>query len=184
MESIRYPYQKNKLALAVGVFLLFLFGSVPCGVLALLLSFLLNPSEAYAQLRSTPVWTLIGICGLSFLALLIPIWIIYASQVPREAILTPETFSYGRRGRLTTIRLAEIARITARRDWWDETLDWVITIETVRQQKLSLRQTLRYLGGFDYRAILRDLLPRLPATAQVDPKVYHFVETGRFSAAP
>ncbi|HOT90104.1 MAG TPA: hypothetical protein PLJ78_01985 [Anaerolineae bacterium] len=38
----------------------------------------------------------------------------------------------------------------------------------------------KYTGGFDYRAILRDLLPRLPSTAQVNQKVRDFVETGRY----
>ncbi|MEJ5312400.1 MAG: hypothetical protein WHX52_21760 [Anaerolineae bacterium] len=176
MESIRYPYRKNILALIFGVILL----GMLLGPLSMLpIAIVLNPSGLVALIGEVGLLTFMGTCGLALLAVLWGVWAIYASQIQKEAILTPETFSYGRRGRLTTIRLAEIARITQKSPWWDEFRDWVITIETVDQQKISFTVHRLKWEGFDYQAILRDLLARLPSTAQVDPKVRIFAETGK-----
>ncbi len=185
METIVYPYQKNPLALIIGLFLLFVAFPMLCVLLALPVILVLNPSSVQSFVGSRQgLLTALGMCGL---ALLVPVFIgglIYAIRFRMEAILTGDTFSYGPRGRLTTIRLAEVARISAKTWFWSEDLDWMITIESVDRRKISFSPgggPLRriYRAGFDYQAILRDVLPRLPASAQVDASVRHFAETGQ-----
>jgi len=181
METISYPYQKNSLGLIIGIVLLAL---ILCPLLTLPIGFVLNPAGLVTLVSGMGLLTLMGTCGLALLVVLMAVWAIYAGQIQMEAILTPETFSYGRRGRLTTIRLADVARIT-QKTRWIEPPEWVITIESVDRQKISFSPARRLFGrrwvGFDYQAILRDLLLRLPSTAQVDQKVRIFAETGRFS---
>ncbi|MCX7682406.1 MAG: hypothetical protein N2508_10700 [Anaerolineae bacterium] len=182
METITYPYSKSKLALPVGV-LSFFLACLMMYVAAGSVASLFNPSQAQGlEDSASPLLTFLGLCGMGWLFLFLGIWNIYISQVPMEAVLTPDAFSYGRRGRLTTIPLAEITRVTGRKEWWYNTPDFSVTIEGAHKQRIFFRKTPldKYTGGFDYRAILRDLLARLPATAQVDPRVHKFVETGRY----
>lgn len=187
METIVYPYQtseRNILVLVIGILLLAITCPILCTLAMLPVTFILTPS-LLVDAQNWPM--LLGICGFAlFVLLLVGMGVvgIYAGLSRAEAILTPDAFSYGLRGRLTTIRLAEISRITAKTEIFSEELDWVVTIESIHQQKIYFRPAgglfrRTYRGNFDYPAILRDLVLRVPATAQVDESVRHFAETGK-----
>ncbi len=177
MESITYPYRDNTLGLIAGLMLLCLALLLLCLFVMLSGLLLLNLSNAPAAPRSLQTGlALAGMGGFGLLLAVVGGAAVYASRRKMEAILTSETFTYGPRGRSTTIRLADITRITAKTWYWSEDLDWVVTIESAAGQKISFapRSLLfrrPYWSRFDYQAILRDLLPRLPVTAQVDVSV-------------
>lgn len=181
MESITYPYRENTFGLIAGVMLLCLALLLLCLFVMLSGLLLLNPSNASAAPRGLQNWlVLAGIGGFGLLLAIAGGAAVYASRRKMEAVLTPETFTYGPHGRSTTLRLAEITRITAKTWYWSEDLDWVVTIESSTGQKISFapRSLLfrrPYWSRYDYQAILRDLLPRLSATAQVDASVHNYV---------
>ncbi len=57
---------------------------------------------------------------------------------------------------------------------------WVVRIETAAGASLDLDLGGRgYAPRYDLHPILRDLLPRLPAAAQVDPRLRQFAATGQ-----
>ncbi len=115
--------------------------------------------------------------------------LVYTGAVPREAALTSETFSYGYRGRTKTLRLAEIVRVSLiSKPRWRHHY-WTVAIEDSHQKRIGFpiqvkTWTSAEVGDnvFDYRAMLGDLLQRLPATAVVDESVENFVATGSFSS--
>lgn len=187
METIVYPYQKNPLVLIIGILFLFVAFPMACVLATLPVIFVLNPSGVQSLVSSRQgLLTVLGVGGLALLVVLFGGGLIYAIWFRMEAILTCDTFSYGPRGRLTTIRLAEVARITAKTWFWSEDLDWIMTIESVDRREISFSPgggpfRRIYRTGFDYQAILRDLLPRLPASVQVDSSVRKFAETGKMT---
>lgn len=57
---------------------------------------------------------------------------------------------------------------------------WLVHIEDRADQAINLAiGEPGHLATYDVVPILRDLLPRLPATTVVDDQVFHFLETGR-----
>ncbi len=111
---------------------------------------------------------------------------IYFGSVPYEAVLTSDTFSFGRRGRVKTLRLSEITNISACfTRYYGDWPRWAVTIRDTHQRQiqlpvisaLSTRKVLE--NEFDYQAILRDLQQRLPATA-VNENVKNFITVGEF----
>lgn len=169
----------------VGIFLLFIAVPLLCLSSTLLSLFILNPSGFQVQASNTHYWiTLLGIFFFFLIIALFGFVLIFADFRRMEAILTAESFSYGPHGHLTTIQLAEIARITAKTCFWSEYSDWDITIESINGQKFSFSPGVsglfrrKYKRGFDYQTILRDILSRLPARVPVDSSVRKFAETG------
>lgn len=186
METIKYPYRKTKSGMIVGIFLLIISVPLLCLSSTLLSLFVFNPSNINAQASNTHYWiTLLGILLFFLIIAIFGVTLICADFRKMEAVLTAESFSYGHRGRLTTIRLSEISRITAKTCSWSEYSDWDIIIEGINGQKITFSPGVSglfprtYRRGFNYQNILHDLLSRLPPNVQVDSSVRNFAETGK-----
>ncbi len=99
----------------------------------------------------------------------------------QEVRLTPATISLKKRRRTTTLQLAEIVGIgvsfvrdSPRAGHWAA----VIRVASGATIEVGIPQGA-YLAMFDARPILLALLPRLPASADVDTRLRQYVATGQ-----
>jgi hypothetical protein len=103
-------------------------------------------------------------------------------QLTRDALIEKD----GRRA--TTLRLADITRLSVdqgRRSTRSSTPGvryWYVLVETASGEQIKLEITQdNYFGAFDAQKVMRDLLPRLPATTAVDPRIRDYITTGRMA---
>ncbi|MBN2003917.1 MAG: hypothetical protein JXA21_11225 [Anaerolineae bacterium] len=192
MERIVYPFRRtpmNTLAILAGV-----IGFVS-GVPFLCLS-LFSISSLVAMFQSgeffnssDPLMALIGIGSAAIagpVLCLVGAFAIYRGSVPYDAVLTPETFTFGPRGFTRTLRLSEIVKVSISFHPFSKTYAWGVNIEDSRCRRIRLpiaRRVATATGEymFDYPAIVRDLLQRLPAGTVVDDNTKNFAMTGRLS---
>jgi len=191
MEPIIYPYRRTSLEtlrIAGGVWLLLLIPVFLCCIAFSLWAPSHSPVTGVRGSEEIEGLLLPSLLSL-FMGLIVGPLMLSLNLVPREATLTSEAFSYGYRGRVKTLQLAEIVSVavTSRPRW--RHYYWTVTIEDSRQKRIRLvvqvkTWTTAEVGDsiFDYRVMLRDLLQRLPAAAAVDEPVKNFVATGSFSA--
>lgn len=90
--------------------------------------------------------------------------------------------------RSTTLRLADITRLSVDQEWQRTRTStpgvryWYVLIETGRGGRIQLDITQEnYFGKFDVQKVMSDLLPRLPATTIVDERIHEYLSTGRMA---
>jgi hypothetical protein len=137
------------------------------------------------------VFLLFSLFGVVFVAL--GGWRWYSNRQQRLQ-LTPQALVSFSRGKRFQLPLAEISGISAREGvyWAKDPLSqvdiqtqhryWIARIETRAGNYLDLDVTQGgYIGLFDVPRVLRDLLPRLPTSVQVDPRIQSYLATGRIA---
>jgi hypothetical protein len=186
METTTYKPHSGRLGMRRiigGAFALF-GGGMGClfflgGILILLL---MLGSETAPQ-EALPV-TLLFACGGPGLGVVFAVIgaIVGFSGGNEQVQLTAEALAYTQGKTTTTLYLSEIAHLEGK--WRPGTRagtgHWalVITDQYGDAIELDIPQGA-YLATFDVAPILRDLLSRLPATAQIEPRVQNYVTTGR-----
>lgn len=190
MEPIRYPYRwtlHEIILIGVGASLVFV--SLPIILTTALFVSLavygLSTGTMFVPFDQNIALIFLAFCGLGLMGLLsglLGLVALYAFALPQAASLTAETFTYGHCRHPRVLRLAEIVHLRGRTELLYRRVTWVVTITDSqgRQIRMPVGSGLyrNTYSNFDYQTILRDLLPRLPATAQVEPGVQHFVATG------
>lgn len=116
------------------------------------------------------------------------VWLGWQSGSSRRAHLirlSPTTLTYHRPGGQVSLRLGEITRVSAREVRLESSDGFNTVYELVRVEgrtgdavEIDGIPVVQYAPLFDPRPILRDLLPLLPADADVDPRVRRYAETG------
>ena len=103
-------------------------------------------------------------------------------QLTHDALIEKD----GRRA--TTLGLADITRLSVdqgrqrTRSSTPGVRYWYVLVETARGERVQLEITQdNYFGTFDVQKVMRDLLPRLPATTAVDPRIHDYITTGRMA---
>ena len=103
-------------------------------------------------------------------------------QLTHDALIEKD----GRRA--TTLRLADITRLSVDQGWQRTRSStpgvryWYVLVETARGGRVQLEITQdNYFGAFDAQKVMRDLLPRLPATTAVDPRIRDYITIGRIA---
>ncbi len=193
METITYtPTQSAKTfnALFGGFFAV--MGSVfVCGGLgvgALMLLFSSATQEPSAQNFAVMPLLACGFIAMGGLFVTVGVWIAIFAARGKQLRLTPDALIEKDGGRSTTLRLAGIIRLSGDQGWQTTRSGapgvpyWYVRVETASGERIQLEITQgNYTGTFDVQKVMRDLLPRLPATTEVDPRIHNYLATGRMA---
>ncbi|MEK9165054.1 MAG: hypothetical protein AAB342_06805 [Chloroflexota bacterium] len=194
METITYTaIQKAKTfnALIGGFFAiigsLFLCCGLGVGVLALA-SFSNTAQGQSAESFAVMPLLACGFVALGGLFVAVGIWAAIFAARGQQLQLTPDALIEKDDRRSTTLRLADIIRLSvdqgrqATRSGAPGVLYWYVLVETAGGEQIKLEITQdNYFGTFDAQKVMRDLLPRLPATTTVDPRIRNYIAVGRMA---
>ncbi len=128
-----------------------------------------------------------GFVALGGLLVAVGIWAAIFAARGKLLRLTPDALIEKDDGRSTTLRLADIIRLSVDqgRQATRSTPGvryWYVLIETAGGEQIKLEITQdNYFGTFDVQKVMRDLLPRLPATTAVDPRIPNYIAAGRMA---
>lgn len=194
METITYTATQNAKtfnALFGGFFAvigsLFLCCGLGVGILAV--ASLSNTAQGQSA-ENFAVMPLLA-CGfvvLGGLLVAVGIWAGVFAARGKQLQLTPDALIEKDDGRSTTVRLADIIRLSvdqgrqATRSGAPGVRYWYVLVETAGGELIKLEITQdNYFGTFDAQKVMRDLLPRLPATTAVDPRIPNYIAAGRMT---
>ncbi len=143
---------------------------------------LLNADDGWLIL---PV--MLAVCAAGPVLCLMGGLLIYLANISYEAALTSEIISFGPVGRVKTLRLFQITHVLIDSSWPKgfPLYPWKLVIKDSQGQQIQMPVArwawLKFSNNiFDYKAMLGDLLQRLPATTVVDEAVKNFSITGYF----
>jgi hypothetical protein len=192
MEAITYtPTKGAKTFSAIfgGFFAIIggLFLCCGCGVGAMALASYSNAAQGQ-NAESLGVLPLLA-CGFVALGGLFAsagIWVAIFAARGNQLQLSPNALIEKNGGRSTALGLADIIRLNVDQGWQTTSSGtpgvryWYVLIETASGERIKLEITQdNYIGMFDVQRVMRDLLPRLPATTAVDQRIRDYVVTGR-----
>lgn len=120
-------------------------------------------------------------------------WRWYSNKQQRLELNSQALLSFSKNGRFQ-LPLAEISFISIREGFY-RAQDPLSSIDLATQHRyLMVRIESNsgayldldvsqggYVGLYDVARVLRDLIPRLPATVQIDPRVHEYVTAGRIT---
>ncbi len=194
METITYtPTQSAKTfnALFGGFFAvigtLFLCCGLGVGILALASFSNITQGQTAESFAVMPLLAC-GFVALGGLFVIVGVWTAIFAARGKQLRLTPDALIEKDGGRSTTLRLAGIIRLNVDQGWQTTrsgapgTRYWYVRVETAGGERIQLEITQgNYIGTFDVQKVMRDLLPRLPATTEVDPRIHNYLATGRMA---
>jgi len=129
-----------------------------------------------------------GFVALGGLLVAVGIWAGVFAARGQQLQLTHDALIEKDDRRLTTLRLADIIRLSVdqgrqvTRSGAPGVRYWYVLVETASGEQIKLEITQdNYFGAFDMQKVMRDLLPRLPATTAVDPRIRDYITTGRMA---
>ncbi len=116
------------------------------------------------------------------------VWTVLFAGRGAQLQLTHEALIEKKGRRSTILRLVDIIRLSVNQGWQSTRPGtpgvryWYVLIETASGARIQLEITQdNYFGAFDVQKVLRDLLPRLPATTEVDARLRDYMTTGRMA---
>ena len=183
MEPVTIIYgptpEARRFALLFGLFFMVVGGLLGClftiiGGAVVWLTTRQQPGQA------PPVGGLVLCCGAPFALGIAALGVrtAFFSGQGERVVLDAERLTYQEHA----LPLQRIVRVAAHQGWQRRTPYWTVRLEDDAQGAIGLEVTQdRYVGTFDVRHILRDLLPRLPAACVVDPRVRAYAEGARMA---
>jgi hypothetical protein len=194
METITYiPTQRAKIFNAIFGGFFAVGGSVffCCGLGVGVLSLASFSNTAQGQsAESFGVMPLLacGFVAMGSLFVAVGVWTAIFASRGNQLQLTPDGLIEKDGKRSTTLRLADIIRLSVDQGWQRTRSStpgvryWYVLVETTSGERIQLEITQdNYFGTFDVQKVMRDLLPRLPATTEVDPRIRDYITTGRMA---
>lgn len=181
MEPITVIYsptpESRRFALLVGLFFMVVGGALVClftalGGMAVALTSRGPPGEA------PPLGGAILCCGapLALAIAALGVRTAFFSARGQQVVLDAERITHEEHA----LPLERIVRVAAHQGWQRRVPFWTVRVEDDAHGVIGLEVTQdRWVGTFDVRRILRDLLPRLPAACVVDPRVRAYAEGAR-----
>ncbi len=158
------------------------------GVGALMLLFSSAAQEPSAQNFAVMPLLACGFIAMGGLFVIVGVWTAFFAARGKQLRLTPDALIEKDGGRSTTLRLAGIIRLSGDQGWQTTrsgapgTRYWYVGVETASGERIQLEITQgNYIGTFDVQKVMRDLLPRLLATTEVDPRIHNYLATGRMA---
>jgi hypothetical protein len=112
--------------------------------------------------------------GLMFVA--VGLWVAFFAGRNERLVLDDARLTYKERA----LPLDRVARVSVRQGWQRRVAYWMVVVEDDAGGTIELEVTQdSYVGTFDARAVLRALLPRLPAGCAVEPRVRGYAQGAR-----
>jgi len=194
MDTITYQPNPEWLKAAREVGSTFALGGGGTGCAVLLLGALLIGASLFLEI--SPGVQLFGlvilIVGMFVILGAITMWVLLlrsAGNENQEIQLTPESIVHKDGLETTRLNLVEIRTLkytyepghwrgkALQRRWRPDRFAFTIVDRAGKRIALDIAYE-EYLAPFEVRAIMRELLPRLPSTTRIDAHIRHYVETG------
>ena len=178
------PTQKSKtFNLIIGLFFTFIGGIFSCVSCLLPLLYIAmiraspsgDPSLIFGPLIALACGTMFGLLFVG-----VGVWAAFFAEKNIKLELTADSLNYYEGNKVTSLKLAEISKLSVHEAWQKRVHYWYIRIEDRNGTWIDLEITQdNYFGTFDVQTVLRDLLPRLTSQTQMEMRIKNYIETGR-----